>query len=239
MSFKKFASLTLSLTLLGGSVTINNNSTTAREIERGNARFSCGTYSGKKQEYRGKPATIATLESDNKRVNIAFVIWTKEFNSNWPPEERCRQVSTKFQLNQEDGRLRYIIPGTANNLPVLCASNRIYRTIIKCNDRQILLTLRSTEYPIEMVRKLYELRDPRDPKDALILRKPSFECDSSFKNNENECPSNVVQGLRVNEMIKRIGALDPNLEDRNNEENFLNRAKPEWNTPLTPVETLN
>jgi Circadian oscillating protein COP23 len=157
----------------------------------------------------GVPATIAQQE---QRGNVAVIRWVKSFapDSKWTAQERCQQVSRKFQQNQQNGNLKYIVPGKAstNGLPVICASQTLSPNIISCPDRQILMTLRKGDNPKNIVEQMYRLNSdvsgkPVDHKGRVL------QCHSSvriFRNGRQECPDNAVKGINVDFMILDLRA---------------------------------
>jgi hypothetical protein len=102
---------------------------------RGRADFICG------QDNNGRSATIAVRPNGEQRI---FIVWeTYDFGEEYPPDVRCRMVSNKFQQNQRNEILNYIVEGRFNNYPVLCASpTPPTDSVINCTDSRVLLTLR-------------------------------------------------------------------------------------------------
>ncbi|EDX77610.1 hypothetical protein MC7420_2934 [Coleofasciculus chthonoplastes PCC 7420] len=117
----------------------------AGTAQRGRARFYCGIHNG-------QPATIA---NHPQRGDITVIVWTSDLStSSWSSQQRCKQISKRFQQNQESGNLNYIVAGRFNGNPVLCASQQVYTEVINCSDSAVLMTLRSEYDYQEVIRKI-------------------------------------------------------------------------------------
>ncbi|MGJ5674334.1 MAG: COP23 domain-containing protein [Nostochopsis sp.] len=186
--------LTASVIALATIATISQPSLAER---RPNVEFVCGMNNG-------VPATIAQQQP---RGNVAMIRWVRSFapDSRWTPQERCEQVSRKFQENQQNGNLKYIVPGksSANGLPVLCASRTLSPNIISCSAQQILMTLRQGDNPKSVIEQLMEVNNkvsgkPVDHKGKVLQCHPSALI---LKNGRRECPDNAVKGINVDFML--------------------------------------
>ena len=121
------------------------------DAQSNRARFYCGTY-------QGYPATIAGHPT---RGNIPLLVWrTTDFGSSFSPQKRCDIISQKFEINNQNGTLQYIVEGRARNgATVLCASRSKKTWLMNpCPDSQILMTLRrGIDDPREMIKHLAEM----------------------------------------------------------------------------------
>jgi len=67
------------------------------------------------------PSTNA-VKADGGQVPV--IRWTSNtFDAaGWSPERRCQEVSNRFNIYLQQGRLAYITTGRINNLPVICTA---------------------------------------------------------------------------------------------------------------------
>lgn len=79
----------------------------------GGATFLCDTRNG-------LPTTVAR----NERGDIRMIIWNSPewTEAGYPPEKRCREVSSKFQTYYNNGTLDYITTGMMNDQLVVCVA---------------------------------------------------------------------------------------------------------------------
>ncbi|MGK7902030.1 MAG: COP23 domain-containing protein [Hormoscilla sp.] len=101
-----------------------------------------------------------TLVSTPEGINGIIKWRTDFFGPEYPPLERCRQVSGRFQRFQEERRWEYITHGLLNNYPVICLVE--YRGQ-DCSDDSLLLTLRPKDDPKEIMDKLFDIRNYGSP----------------------------------------------------------------------------
>jgi len=79
------------------------------------SRFYCGMSNG-------QPATLLS----SIRGITPLIIWEKpDLISGLSPEQRCEEISARFQRFYDSGSLRYLTNGTVGNQPVLCAVSEI------------------------------------------------------------------------------------------------------------------
>ena len=109
-----------------------SNSAQAQEI----GSYYCGSTND------GIPATIYRAPTGDEK---AMITWRSRYFPDYEPEERCRIVSYKFNLNLLNGDLRYVVPGVFNRHPVICASREDDDRLHYCSDDQVLMTLRSSD----------------------------------------------------------------------------------------------
>jgi Circadian oscillating protein COP23 len=107
-------------------------------------------YCGKNKEV---PATIARTP----KGEVSVIRWTSNdyFPPPWTAEQRCQQVSLRFQRNYDNGTLRYITTGTFNGETVVCAA---IRENSPCTDKTLLFTLKRGTNPNATVRRLVDRR---------------------------------------------------------------------------------
>ena len=108
-------------------------------------KFSC--HEGK----NGIPTTFVKTPQGTYPV----IRWVSNYflSAGYSPMTRCRQVSNKFQLFYDDGRLDYITTGIVNRQPVVCVSAQ------KGGPCQgVLFTLKSDQNASETIQKLFDIR---------------------------------------------------------------------------------
>ncbi|MHC5825971.1 MAG: COP23 domain-containing protein, partial [Nostoc sp.] len=93
------------------------------------------------------PTTYAWTE----RGKIAIIRWKYAWfkSKTVTPEERCEQVSSRFQTAYNNQSLAYIANGTVNNQPVICTAKK---EDAACDST--LLTLRPKDNPLEILENL-------------------------------------------------------------------------------------
>jgi hypothetical protein len=85
------------------------------EIPTVTHRYVCG------QDAQGTYTTYAEIPGGSKQ---AIISWKSEYfsQSGWTPQERCEEVSPKFDQASINNQLNYITNDTKNNLPIVCAA---------------------------------------------------------------------------------------------------------------------
>lgn len=134
--------------ILGSISTFYQPSQAQQITTQQRVRFYCG-------QYQGEPATLA---DHPERGIVPLIVWrTDHFSSSgYPPQRRCRIVSTKFQQNLETGQLMHIVSGIAENkLPVLCASKQKHSEMVRCNKSHVLMTLRPEDNSQAFIRIIH------------------------------------------------------------------------------------
>ena len=102
--------------------------------------------------------------------------WVSDYflSAGYSPMTRCRQVSNKFQLFYDDGRLDYITTGIVNSQPVVCVSGQ------KGGPCQgVLFTLKPYQNASETIQKLFDIR-------VGAATGPLYESSSRFYLNFND-----------------------------------------------------
>lgn len=109
-------------------------------------RFICASGFDKRSNQR-LPTTYAWTQ----RGKIAIMRWKYPWfkNSEYTPQRRCEEVSSRFQTAYDNQTLDFITNGTENNQEVICTA-RQYRGA--CADT--LLTLRPNDDSLEILTDL-------------------------------------------------------------------------------------
>ena len=105
-------------------------------------------YCGKSQD--GTPTTFARKLAIPG--SVAIVRWERDNWTNITPQERCEQVSARFERTYQANNLQYIVGDTFNNQPVVCGV-RNYGDICKIEEN-FLLTLQHRDNLNEFITNL-------------------------------------------------------------------------------------
>lgn len=72
------------------------------------------------------PQGVPTTAARTPRGDIPVIQWTSNWASasNWTPERRCQEVSSKFQTFHTNGSLRYLTTGRRNGYNIVCTATR-------------------------------------------------------------------------------------------------------------------
>jgi Circadian oscillating protein COP23 len=83
------------------------------------------------------PATIARTESGEE---IPLILWISNYFSavGGTPQNRCEEVSKRFQRYHDNGWLKYITTGIFNNYSVICVAKSVKSECLKSD---IIVTL--------------------------------------------------------------------------------------------------
>lgn len=97
------------------------------------------------------PVTYATTA----RGNVPIVRWRTQYFSGagYTPQQRCDEVSGRFQTYYNNGTLNYITTGIMNGQPVVCTSGTNGGG---CDG--LLFTLRPTDNASQVVQQLFDIR---------------------------------------------------------------------------------
>ncbi|OCR02029.1 hypothetical protein BCD67_07585 [Oscillatoriales cyanobacterium USR001] len=107
-TFRNWQAAIVPVTTQSATVTSTTSPTTS-------SRFYCGMSNG-------QPATLLS----SIRGITPLIIWEKpDLISGLSPEQRCEEISARFQRFYDSGSLRYLTTGTVGNQPVLCAVSEI------------------------------------------------------------------------------------------------------------------
>ncbi len=107
-------------------------------------KFYCGTS-------KNTPTTMAKTS----RGPVSIIRWTSTnaFGENYPPEVRCKLVSSKFQEYYTDGTLNFLTTGVENRQPVICAVQS------RGGPCGVLFTLKPGSDPDLTLKQLLSIRD--------------------------------------------------------------------------------
>ena len=102
--------------------------------------------------------------------------WVSNYflSAGYSPMTRCRQVSDKFQLFYDDGRLDYITTGIVNRQPVVCVSSQNGGPC-----QGVLFTLKPKQSASQTIQKLFDIR-------VGAATGPLYESGSRFYLNFND-----------------------------------------------------
>ncbi|BAT51537.1 fasciclin domain protein [Nostoc sp. NIES-3756] len=126
------------------STTLLNQPSVAR-----NPVFRCdaGRFKGK-----SVPTTFVFTQ-DGKKVPLIY--WVSDHFAGLKPQQRCQQVSYRFQRSYDNGTLRYIKTGILNRQPVVCATAE---RNAGCTNNNLLFTLKPGSDPDATARQLFDRR---------------------------------------------------------------------------------
>ncbi len=117
---------------------------------RAPGRFYCG---------RTKDGIPATIVRHPHRGSVTMIIWESLYESTRETgfiEQRCKEVSARFDNFQQSGQLHYLIAGTINNLPVVCA---VTNENSRCSSNNVLMTFRSEKDAKQFIEQMLRLND--------------------------------------------------------------------------------
>jgi len=130
-------------TLSGLAITISTTATISYPSYAQQTTFYCGTS-------RGSPATITRTT----RGDIPTIRWVStDLPPPLTPQQRCQEVSRRFQVYHDNGTLKYITTGTMNDQSVLCVASRQGGD---CTD--VLFTLKPGSNPKRTLLRLLDRR---------------------------------------------------------------------------------
>ncbi len=133
------------LTVLSGvAIALVTPGAIAQSNNTGNTTYRCGTK-------QGIPVTLARTAT---RGEVPFIYWRSD---DLPPpltaQQRCNEVSRRFQAYRDNGTLRYMTGGVMRGQPVICVAQRDGGS---CTG--LLLTLRPGSDPQRALQRLIDLR---------------------------------------------------------------------------------
>lgn len=122
-----------------GSVMITGRSATAQSVN-----FFCGSDGS-------SPVTYASTA----RGNVPIVRWRSHYFSGagYTPQQRCSEVSGRFQTYYNNNTLNYITTGIMNRQPVVCVSPSQGGGCAG-----LLFTLRPSDNASQVVQQLFDIR---------------------------------------------------------------------------------
>ena len=89
------------------------------------------------------------------RGKVKLVNWVQGFSDKWTPQNRCVEISRRFQNFLDAGTLKYIRTGNVNQLPVICVAEYKGGT---CPEKNVLITLEPATDPEEVLIRLVDFR---------------------------------------------------------------------------------
>lgn len=101
----------------------------------------------------GLPTTYAVTS----RGNVPIITWYSDYFSSggYSPQNRCEQVTARFEHFYKTGQLDYITTGLVNGQPVVCATGDNGGA---CTDKNVLFTLKPDSEPVATVEQLFNIR---------------------------------------------------------------------------------
>ncbi|MGL5063800.1 MAG: COP23 domain-containing protein [Microcoleus sp.] len=107
--------------------------------------YTCGTDRSSKM-----PATLVRTS----RGNIPFILWVNNFPP-LTPQQRCEDVSARFQRFADNHLLKYLRTGTVNGQSVICVATSRGGT---CPNENVLITLPPRSNANQVLERLLDLR---------------------------------------------------------------------------------
>jgi len=103
------------------------------------------------QDKNGIPTTFVKTPQGTYPI----IRWVSNYflSTGYSPMIRCGQVSSKFQLFYDDGRLDYITTGIVNSQPVVCVSGQRGGPC-----QGVLFTLKPYQNASKIIQKLFDIR---------------------------------------------------------------------------------
>ncbi|WP_013325233.1 COP23 domain-containing protein [Gloeothece verrucosa] len=124
--------------------------TIPQAIAQQRVKFICGTSFDASRNQRF-PATLAWTPARKQPI----IVWTKPV-ANYTPQQRCEEVSPRFQEAYQTGTLQFITNGFMRGQQVICAAKG-YRQ--PCST--LLMTLRPGENSLEALNELRDILNGR------------------------------------------------------------------------------
>jgi hypothetical protein len=120
----------------------------SKKVQVEQVAFLCETENG-------VPMTIAK-DKDNKNILIISWEYTGFNDAGYTPQERCKQVSSRFELYRKNNNFAYLTVGTINGQSSICLTSKENGN---CGDgiqsqQGLLFTLRPTSNSQEILEKL-------------------------------------------------------------------------------------
>jgi hypothetical protein len=154
--------------------------------------FFCG------QSKQGIPTTYART----KRGNVPVIRWVSwEFGaSGYTPQQRCQEVTRRFQVYKNNGALSYITTGIMNRQSVVCVSST------KGGGCQgLLFTLKPGANASRVLQQLFNIGDG-------TATSPLYESSSSSSNYQTETTSIDVNQFLDNTPVESTSDVAPSSQ---------------------------
>lgn len=132
--------------ILSGTALALGATATMAQPSYAESKFYCDTSND-------VPVTMVSTS----RGNEPMIRWVSQdfISSGYTPEQRCQEVSNRFQRSYENQTLRYIRTGTINNYPVLCIARREGEA---CSKSRLIVTFKQDTNPEVILQQLRDFR---------------------------------------------------------------------------------
>lgn len=108
----------------------------------------------------GIPTTVVRDTIGVERPIIVWISVPKFYDPTYTIEQRCQEVSKKFQITHEKG-FKYIYPGKFGGYPAICITkeNKLTEEIKSkpCTEENVLIILRSSDDPNKILENFFGL----------------------------------------------------------------------------------
>lgn len=143
--------LTTTFFLTGILTSVSIASSMLKTEAQTSVQFICGASFDQKESER-LPTTFAWTT----RGKIAVVRWVKALGSR-SPQQRCQQVSPRFQQAYNNGSLKFLTNSTASNgQDIICATSKYDGSC-----ETMLMTLRREDKPLQILNELKDTLNGR------------------------------------------------------------------------------
>jgi Circadian oscillating protein COP23 len=152
-----FGLVSLSLGLLTSSCAKENQADASKQT-RVEVKFACGIA-----EYEGQKVPATIVNNSGIDTPLTVIHWNPKnsfFGDKWTPQQRCEEVSKRFQtIHNRDG-LKYITADDAKwvkdrKINVVCS---VKEANARCEQDDLLLTLETKDDPNEVLKGLIAFR---------------------------------------------------------------------------------
>ena len=167
----------------------------------GGTRFYCDQISG-------VPVTFARTQDGRKMPVLYWATTKNSFPPPWTPVRRCEEVSRRFQINFDNGTLKFINAGTLLKQPVVCGA---IRKDDPCTYNTLLFTLKRTSDPKSVLTNLLDRRELGVRNLSVVTYKPvdsTVESQSAATRNGKVTTSTDIEILVGNQQTA-VGTVSP------------------------------
>ncbi|MBE9008544.1 hypothetical protein IQ259_26755 [Fortiea sp. LEGE XX443] len=113
------------------------------------------TYAGSNKFFCVQEGNVPVTKVRTARGNETFIRWVVQDFKKFPPAQRCKDVSARFQRYYDNGSLFITSRDNFNNYPVLCIANR---KSVPCTSENILVTLKPGTDTGAVLRQILDFR---------------------------------------------------------------------------------
>jgi hypothetical protein len=198
----------VSMLILGALVVFVAACTKENEAGASKQRSTEVTFSCSSDEYEGKtiPATIVNNPQQSKSLTVIY--WNPKnnfFGEKWTPQQRCEEVSKRFQTIYDRDSLKYLTADEAEwitdrKINVVC-SVKNEESEKRCQQDDLLFTLETKDDPNEVLKNLIAFRQ------APSTNKPLLRGEKQ--------PTSFAEGKRVYYDLSSI--LEGKLQEESSE----------------------